>query len=378
MRRKICVVSGNRADYARLKAVMGAIQASPDLELALIVIGAHLLPDFGTTIEQIRRDGFPVFATARTVIEGEDPASMSKSIGLGVMELTTLFDAVAPDVVLISGDRFEILSAAVAAAAMNIHVAHLQGGEITGTFDESVRHSVTKLAHLHFPATRLAGERIIRMGEAPEAVHVVGCPSIDVIAAAPPVEREAICRRYRLDPSEPFLIVAQHPVTTEFEEAGEQIRRTLEALEGLELRGVMIYPNIDAGSERMIRAIRRMEEAGQLKRLDKYKHIAFEDFVQLMRHAGAIVGNSSAAVREGSFLGTPAVNVGSRQHRRERGKNVVDVPYDTLAIREAVRAQTDHGPYPSDPLYGDGTAAPRVVRILSEAPLGPVQKALAY
>ncbi|MGH7412215.1 MAG: UDP-N-acetylglucosamine 2-epimerase [Candidatus Methylomirabilis sp.] len=376
--RRICVVSGNRADYARLKAVLGAIRARPELELTLIVMGAHLLPDFGTTVDQVRQDGFPIFATARTIVEGEDPASMSKSIGLGVMELTTILDIAAPDVVLISGDRFEIISVAIAASAMNIHLAHLQGGEVTGTFDESVRHSVTKLAHLHFPATEAARDRIIRMGEAPERVHLVGCPSIDIIANLPTVDRQTICAKYRLDPSAPFLIVAQHPVTTEFEEAGEQIRRTLQAVEDLGVRGVMIYPNIDAGSERMIRAIRRMEAAGQLGRLDKYKHIPLEDFVHLMRHAAAIVGNSSAAIREGSSLGTPAVNVGSRQHRRERGKNVLDVPYEPKAIRQAILEQTRHGPYPPEPLYGDGKAAPRVAEILSGSELGPIQKTLSY
>lgn len=376
--RRVAVVSGNRSDYARLKAIMTAIQAQRDLDLTLLVIGAHLLPDFGTTVEQIRRDGFPIFATARTIIEGGDPASMSKSIGLGIMELTTLFDVVAPDIVVISGDRFEILSAAVAASAMNIRLAHLQGGEVTGTFDESVRHSVTKLAHLHFPATEGARQRIIRMGEAPEQVHLVGCPSIDIITKLPEVDRARICETYRLDPTESFVIVVQHPVTTEFQEAGDQIRLTLQAVEEVEMQGVMIYPNIDAGSERMIRAIRHMEQANPLRRLRKYKHIPFEDFVYLMRHAAAIVGNSSAAIREGSFLGTPAVNVGTRQHRRERGKNVLDVPYDMYAIREAILQQVDHGPYPSDRLYGDGAAAPRVAQILSTSELGPIQKVLSY
>ena len=376
--RRVTVVSGNRSDYARVKAVIAAMTDRQDLESTLIVIGAHLLPDFGSTIEQIRQDSFPIFATARTIIEGEDPASMSKSIGLGVMELTTLFSIGAPDIVLISGDRFEILSAAIAASAMNIYLAHLQGGEVTGTFDESIRHSVTKLAHLHFPATEEARARIIQMGEAPESVHVVGCPSIDIIVDLPWVDRKTICQEYRLNPAEPFLIVVQHPVTTEFEETGDQIRWTLQAAEELKMQGLMIYPNVDAGSERMVRAIRHMEEAGLLQRLHKYKHIPLEDFIQVMRHAAVIVGNSSAAIREGSFLGTPAVNVGTRQHRRERGKNIIDVGYNTNAIREAILDQINHGPYPSDPLYGDGKAARRTAEILSSTALGPIQKALTY
>jgi UDP-hydrolysing UDP-N-acetyl-D-glucosamine 2-epimerase len=376
--RKICVVSGNRSDYARLKAVLKAIQAREDLELSLIVIGSHLLPDFGTTIDQIRADGYSVFATARTIIEGEDPASMSKSIGLGVMELTTLFDTVAPDIVLISGDRFEIYSAAIAAAAMNIHLAHLQGGEVTGTFDESVRHSITKMAHIHFPATEGARERIIRMGEVPENVHHVGCPSIDLVDSISVVDRETVCLRHGLDPNGPYVIVIQHAVTTEFEDAGDQVRATLNVVEDMGLRGIMIYPNVDAGSERIVRAIRHMEEGGKLQRLDKYKHIPVEEFIPLMRHAAVLIGNSSGAIREGSYIGCPAVNIGTRQNRRERGSNVLDVPHDEDQIREALKTHLEHGPYPSDPLYGSGQAGTRVAEILATADLGPVQKTLSY
>jgi UDP-hydrolysing UDP-N-acetyl-D-glucosamine 2-epimerase len=376
--RKICVVSGNRSDYARLKAVLTAIRAREDLDLSLIVIGSHLLPDFGTTVEQIRDDGYPVLATSRTIIEGEDPASMSKSIGLGVMELTTLFDVAAPDVVLISGDRFEIYSAAIAAAAMNIHLAHLQGGEVTGTFDESVRHAITKMAHIHFPATAGARERIVRMGEAAESVHHVGCPSIDLVDSIPQASREVVCARHGLAPGEPYAIVIQHSVTTEFEDAGEQVLATLEVVDDMNLRGIMIYPNVDAGSERIVRAIRHLEEAGKLGRLDKYKHIPVEEFVPLMRHAAVLIGNSSGAIREGSYLGCPTVNIGTRQNRRERGENVLDVSHDRDQIRRAIETQLEHGPFPSDSLYGNGKAGPRVAEILATIELGPVQKTLGY
>ncbi len=376
--RKVCVVSGNRSDYARLKAVLNAIQERQDLELDLIVIGSHLLPDFGTTIEQIRSDGYSVFATSRTIIEGEDPASMTKSIGLGVMELTTLFDTVSPNIVLISGDRFEIFSAAIAAAAMNLHLAHLQGGEVSGTFDESIRHSITKMAHLHFPATVGARERIVRLGEMPENVHLVGCPSIDLVDSIPEADRETVCHRYDLDPSEPYVIVIQHPVTTEFREAGNQVLETLEAVEEMGLSGLMLYPNVDAGSERIVRTIRGMEEAGKLRRLHKYKHIPVEEFVPLMRHAAVFIGNSSAAIREGSYLGSPAVDIGTRQNRRERGANVLNVAHDRNLIREAIELQMDHGAYPSDPLYGNGQAGHGVAEILATAELGPVQKTLSY
>ncbi|RLB87278.1 MAG: UDP-N-acetylglucosamine 2-epimerase (hydrolyzing), partial [Deltaproteobacteria bacterium] len=198
--RKICVVTGNRSEYSKLKPVMKAIREHSDLELILIATASHLLDDFGKTVEVIKKDGFKIDSVARTVAAGEDLVSMAKSVGLCTLELSTLFDLYKPDVVLISGDRFDALGAAISAALMNIPLAHIEGGEVSGTIDESIRHAITKFAHIHFPATAKSAERIIKMGERPDRVFNVGCPAVDIILSIDIGSREEICRKFNLNP----------------------------------------------------------------------------------------------------------------------------------------------------------------------------------
>jgi UDP-hydrolysing UDP-N-acetyl-D-glucosamine 2-epimerase len=277
------------------------------------------------------------------------------------------------------------MATAVAAAYMNIPVAHTMGGEITGTIDESIRHAVTKLAHIHFPANRLAAERIARLGEDPATVHLVGCPRIDLVAAIARtdgelkntswLEREGVGGHITLD--EPFLLVSQHPVTTEYGEGEHQIAETLMALETLRMPTIMLWPNVDAGSEDVSRGMRKFRESHQPAYIRFYKNFAVETFVRLMMHAACMIGNSSAPIREGAFLGVPAVNIGSRQTGRERGSNVIDVGHDREEIIRAVRRQLQHGRYPSEHLYGDGQAGARIAGILASTVL-QVQKRIAY
>ncbi len=382
--RKICVVIGSRANYSSIKAVMRAVQVHPDLELQLIVGASAVLDRFGSVVDVIARDGFRIDARVNIIIEGETPATMAKSTGLALLELPTLFDILRPDVVVSVGDRFETMATAVASAYMNIPVAHTMGGEVTGTIDESIRHAVTKLAHLHFPANALAAERIIRMGEDPATVHVVGCPRIDLIkdllredAGLDEVwiAREGVGAH--VDPREPFLLVSQHPVTTEYGEGEDQIAETLAAVEELDMPAIMLWPNVDAGSEDVSRGMRKFRERHAPGHLRFYKNFPVEIYARLMHRAACLVGNSSAPIREGAFLGTPAVNIGSRQQGRERGANVVDVPHERARIVAAVRAQVAHGRYPSEHRYGDGAAGPRIADILATAPLR-LQKRIAY
>jgi UDP-hydrolysing UDP-N-acetyl-D-glucosamine 2-epimerase len=277
------------------------------------------------------------------------------------------------------------MATAVAAAYMNIPVAHTMGGEITGTIDESIRHAITKLAHIHFPANRLAAERIVRMGEDPTTVHQVGCPRIDLVAeivqtdgnlsGAEWLEREGVGGHINID--EPFLLVSQHPVTTEYGEGESQITETLMALAHLRMPTIMLWPNVDAGSEDVSRGMRKFREQWQPAYIRFYKNFAVETFVRLMMRAACLVGNSSAPIREGAFLGTPAVNIGTRQQGRERGHNVTDVNHDRGAIVEAICRQVAHGRYPSEHLYGNGQAGQRIADILSSAPLH-VQKRISY
>ncbi len=381
--RRICVVSGNRSDYSRLKTVLQAIQDHPELELFLIVTASHLLPDFGNTVNDILKDGFRVDAVARTVLEGEDPSAMAKSVGLGTLELPTLLDIYKPHIVLLVGDRFEILSVAIAAALMNIPLAHIQGGEVTGTIDESIRHAVTKFAHIHFPSTEKSAERIIKMGEKPGMVFNVGCPALDLIASVSMCARDQLAKlngsfHLSIDSREDYLILVQHPVTTEFKEAGHQIEQTLIAIHELGIQTIMMFPNIDAGSNLIVKKIRELTEQLDLHFVHLYKHIPFEDFVQLMYHCACMVGNSSSGIREACYFGVPVVNIGSRQTGRERGKNVIDVDYDKDEIKRAILQGMEAGRYPPENIYGNGDSGKKIAEILASCELSQVQKRILY
>ena len=259
--RKICIVVNSRANYGRIKSVMRAVQNHPELELQLIVGASALLYRFGNVIDVIRGDGFEPAATVYSIVEGENPTTMAKSTGMAIIDLATQFETLKPDIVLTVADRFETMATAIAASYMNIPLAHTQGGEVTGSIDESVRHAISKLAHLHFPATDLARDNLLRMGEAPETVFMTGCPAIDVISELDLSLSADFFARYRgvgavLDPSKPYLVVLQHPVTTEFGQGFQQIRQTLDAVIALDMQTVWLWPNVDAGSDDVSKGLR--------------------------------------------------------------------------------------------------------------------------
>jgi UDP-hydrolysing UDP-N-acetyl-D-glucosamine 2-epimerase len=381
--RKICVVIGSRANYSSAKSAMRAIAAHPELELQVVVGASAVLDRYGSVVDLIEADGFTPVARVHMLIEGETPATMAKSTGLGLLELPSVFERIEPDVVLTVGDRFETMATTLAAAYMNIAVAHTMGGEVSGTIDESIRHAVTKFAHIHFPASRGAAERIIRLGERPEDVHCVGCPRIDlvaeIIAAANGPGGDIFAEGVgdALDLSAPFVIVSQHPVTTEYGEGELQIWATLEAVREIGLPAVVLWPNADAGSEDIARGMRKWRERGLADHMHFFKNLPIETYVQLMRRAACLVGNSSSGIREGAYIGTPVVNIGSRQGGRERGDNVIDAPHERAAIAAAVRRQVAHGRYPMDAVYGDGHAGPRIAECLATKTVA-VQKRITY
>jgi UDP-hydrolysing UDP-N-acetyl-D-glucosamine 2-epimerase len=383
--RKICIVVGSRANYSSIKSVMCAVRAHPDLTLQLVVGASALLDRFGSVVDVIEADGFQADAKVTMIVEGETPGTMAKSTGLGLLELPTIFGMLKPDVVVSVGDRFETMATAVAAAYMNIPLAHTMGGEISGTIDESIRHAVTKLSHVHFPANAQAAERIVRMGEDPAAVHVVGCPRIDLVAEiargnghldSPEwLDREGVGAHITLD--EPFLLVSQHPVTTEYGQGEDQIVETLMALHELQMPTIMLWPNADAGSEDISRGMRKFREKFRPPYIRFYKNFPIETYVRLMLSCACAIGNSSAPLREGAFVGVPTVNIGTRQQGRDRADNVVDAGCERREIVGAVRRQLAHGRYASSHLYGDGGAGVRIAEILADAPLR-VQKRLSY
>jgi UDP-hydrolysing UDP-N-acetyl-D-glucosamine 2-epimerase len=382
--KKICVVIGSRANYSSIKTALRAISKHPGLELQLVVGASALLDRYGAVVNVVESDGFAIAARVHMLIEGETPTTMAKSTGLGLLELPTIFDQLKPDIVLTVGDRFETMATTLAAAYMNIPVAHTMGGEVSGTIDESIRHAVTKFAHIHFPASEAARERIIRLGEPPETVHRVGCPRVDLVAEILSSKDGELSQKLfsdgvgeSLDLSKPFLLISQHPVTTEYGEGEHDIAETLDAVREVGMQAIVLWPNADAGSDDVARGIRKFRERGQGKGFHFFKNLAPETYIALMKHAACLVGNSSSGIREGAYIGTPTVNIGSRQAGRERAGNVTDAPHEKAAIVKAIRMQVKHGPYERNDMYGDGKAGTRIADVLAKADV-KIQKRITY
>jgi UDP-hydrolysing UDP-N-acetyl-D-glucosamine 2-epimerase len=381
-KRKVCVVVNSRANYGRIKSVLRAVQDHPDLELKLIAGASALLWRFGNVAEQIKSDGFHVDAVVYSIVEGENPTTMAKSTGMGIMELATQFENIKPDVAITVADRFETMATAIAASYMNIPLAHTQGGEVTGSIDESVRHAITKLAHIHFPATERARENVIRMGEDPEKVFLTGCPAIDIVAELDMTPPDDLLLRYGgvgpdLDIHKPYLVVLQHPVTTEFGSGMTQINETLAAVKAIGMQTVWLWPNVDAGSDEISKGLRMFRENEKPDWVHFYRNFSVEHYAQLIGNSACLIGNSSSGIREGSFLGVPAVNIGTRQANREQAGNCINAGYNREEIEAAVRRHIDNGQYPSDTLYGDGNAGQRIADILADVDFN-IQKKLMY
>ena len=381
-KRKICVVVNSRANYGRIKTVLRSIEDHPDLELQLIVGASALLYRFGNVREVIEADGFTINATVYSIVEGENPTTMAKSTGLAIIELATMFENFKPDIVVTVADRFETMATSIAASYMNISLAHTQGGEVTGSIDESVRHAVTKLSHIHFAATRQAADNIIRMGEDPSNVHCTGCPSIDIISDLDLTLPTEIFHRYKgvgpdIDPEKPFLVVLQHPVTTEYGDGLQQINETLCAIERIRMQTLWLWPNVDAGSDDISKGLRMYREKKNPEFIHFYRNFSVEDYARLIHNTACLVGNSSSALREGAFIGVPAVNIGTRQANRQHGKNVIHVDYNSTEIQTAIKKQIENDRYEKSTLFGDGRAGKRIVKILSEVEI-KVQKTLYY
>ncbi|WP_142858394.1 UDP-N-acetylglucosamine 2-epimerase [Salinigranum halophilum] len=340
--RRIAVVTGTRAEYGLLESSMRGIDAHPELELLTVVTGMHLSPRHGMTVDEVEADGFTVDERVHMQVDGDSGLTMAKSLGLGLSGLAESFGRLDPDVVLVLGDRDEAFAAGVAAAHMNIPIAHVHGGDSMdgAIIDDSIRHALTKFAHLHFPVSEQSAARIEQLGEEPWRVTTVGAPGLDDILAGEYTSPEAVRERYGLDTARPLALVVQHPVTTEAEAAGDQMRATLDALETFdELQVVLVYPNSDAGGQRAIEAI---ESHPLGARAMTTRSLPRRDFLGVMAAADVMVGNSSSGIIEAPSFGLPVVDVGPRQSGRQRAENVVSVSHEADAVREAVeRCLTD-------------------------------------
>lgn len=381
-RRRVCVVVNSRANYGRIKSAMQAIKHHPQLELQIVTGASALLFRFGRVVDVLRADGFEPDATVYSIVEGENPTTMAKSTGLAIIELATIFENLKPDFVLTVADRFETIGTAIAASYMNIPLVHTQGGELSGSIDESVRHAITKLSNIHFPATEQAGRVVRSLGEDPDTIFVTGCPAIDLVANLDLSLAEDTFQRYLgtgrpVDRTKPYLVVLQHPVTTEYGKGFEQIDQTLQAITKIGAQAVWLWPNVDAGSDDISKRLRMFSNANPNASIAFYRNFSPEDYARLINNSACIVGNSSSGIRECAFLGVPAVNIGTRQNNREHGPNVVHVPYSADAIERAVRKQLDAGRYPSSDLFGRGDAGEKMAEILAGISIPTTQKSFA-
>lgn len=375
-KRKIAVVITARPSYSRVKTVLSAIQQHPNLELQLIVAASALLDRYGSAVNYIVKDGFEIAAKVFNVLEGENLTAAAKTTGIGILELSTVFDNLKPDIVVTVADRFETMATAIAASYMNIPLAHIQGGEVTGNIDEKVRHSITKLADYHFVASESAQERVIKLGENPEFVFNTGCPSIDL---AKEVKETSISLPFnpyekyggvgaKPDLSQGYLVVMQHPVTNEYQDSRKHIEATLQAVYQLNQPTLWFWPNVDAGADGTSTGIRAFRETHQLPNVHFFKNMEGKDFLHLLNHANCLIGNSSVGIRECAYLGVPVVNIGSRQNRRDRGNNVIDVTYAIQEIKNAI-AERSSSDKSSSAVYGGGDAGKKIAELLEQLPL---------
>jgi UDP-hydrolysing UDP-N-acetyl-D-glucosamine 2-epimerase len=384
MKRKVCVVITARPSYSRIKTALRAIQEHPDLELQLVVAASALLDRYGSAYQLIEKDGFKINASVYMVVEGENLPTMAKSTGIGLMELSTVFDNLKPHLVITIADRYETIATAIAAAYMNIPLVHIQGGEVTGSIDEKVRHAITKLADHHLVSNQTAADRVTRMGENPASIHVTGCPSIDLAAevlASPALDFDPFKKYGGVgtlhELKGDYIVVMQHPVTTEYQKAREHVEETFHAVMDLKVPTLWFWPNVDAGSDGTSKGLRSLRERYALDNMHFFRNMTGTDFLRLLYNSRCLIGNSSVGIRECSFLGVPVVNIGSRQDKRDRGHNVMDTGYGRAEIHAAAARQVKAGRYPNDHVYGDGHAGKKIADKLASVPL-VFEKRLTY
>lgn len=362
--RSIGVVTTSRADYGIYRPVLKAIDADPDLNLQLYVTGMHLAPEFGMTIRQIEDDGLQVFAAVEGLLSADSPSGVAKSMGLTTLGFAQALQTSRPDILLVLGDRFEMFAAVAATLPFRLPVAHIHGGESTeGLIDEPIRHAITKMSHLHFPATETYAQRIVRMGEEPWRVLCCGAPSLDNLNDFQPLSLEQLSQRFGLRLEKHFLLVTFHPVTLEYEQTGEYIDELLAALEESGFDLVFTYPNADTQGRLIIDRIEAFRQ--RLPRVQIAANLGTEGYFSLMQQAQAMVGNSSSGIIEAASFGLPVVNIGNRQRGRVHDRNVVNVACRRGPILKAIRSVT--APEFRNSLagmknpYGDGTAARVIV-----------------
>lgn len=373
-KKKVCVVITARASYSRFKTALEAICEHDSLELSLVIAASAMLERLGNAVKIIEEDGFHIDAKVYNVVDSENLAGQVKTTALGMIELANVFTMLAPDMVVTIADRYETMSTAITASYLNIPLVHIQGGEVTGNIDEKVRHAITKLADLHLVSAMRASERVHKRGENPQNIFITGCSSIDLAVPVklagsginfnPYTTYGGVGSKPAL--GQPYLVVMQHPVTSEFGLARKHVEETLFAIKELDITTFWFWPNVDAGSDGTSNGIRAFRETHNPDNIHFFKNMEPQDFLSFLKGSCAIVGNSSVGIRECSYLGVPTVNIGSRQLGRERGENVIDVDYSREEIAKAIQTHMSNGHYEGDDIYGQGDAGKRIAKILAE------------
>lgn len=359
--RKVCYVTGTRADFGLMLSTLQQIHTATNLELMLAVTGMHLLEQYGSTVTEIKQQGFNICATVPVTLSGQDGSEMAFALADQISGFTQAWQANKPDIVLLLGDRGEMLAAAIAAVHLNIPVVHIHGGERSGTIDESIRHAVSKLAHYHFTATSDARRRLINMGEHEDKIFVTGAPGLDAILATPILDKEELLPKFGLNPEQAFQLVLFHPVVQQGDSLVGQIEALLDAVLGACNQPLVLMPNADSGSQKIVDVIQRYAANSQLRTA---VHIPRTEFLSLMAHADVLIGNSSSGIIESASLGTPVVNVGNRQNQRERNANVTDVKANKTDIQAAINIARQMKGQSWDNCYGSGSAGKCIVDLL--------------
>jgi UDP-N-acetylglucosamine 2-epimerase (non-hydrolysing)/GDP/UDP-N,N'-diacetylbacillosamine 2-epimerase (hydrolysing) len=392
-KRRIAIFTGNRAEYGLQYPIIKSVAAHPELEYFLLVSGAHLQEDFGYTLQEIEKDGFRVYREVHITMEHDNLFATAQAIGSGILSLSLILDELRPDFLVVYADRFEGFSAVITGTQMNIPTAHIEGGDLTegGALDDSVRHAMTKLSHLHFTTNQQAADRIRAMGEEPWRIHNVGFSALDIVAEGNYARPEEISQRYGIDPTRPVILFTQHSVTTEYDQAGQQVQPALAALEVLAQEGcqvIITYPNNDAGGKRIIEAI--LGSAFESNNIQVHRSLGryiYYGFLNICGRTGTGVcaGNSSSGIKETPAFGCPVVNIGSRQRGRLRADNVLDVDYDRDEIIVATRKALSDKAFrvqcqECDNPYGEGKSGERIAEVLATTEIRPrlLQKKMTY
>lgn len=363
MSRKICYITGTRADFGLMRSSLELINKQVDLDLEVIVTGQHLLPEYGKTVNEIHDAGLTIISEIEVSLSGESGAQMSTALAEQLSGITQALKKSRPDIVILLGDRGEMLAAAIAALHLNIIIVHIHGGELSGTIDESIRHAISKLSHYHFTSTSRSKDRLIKMGEKSDHIFVTGAPGLDQIRNLELIPKDLLLGQFEMDSKKPFILLLFHPVVQEMRTLEEQFVIVLEALITFGQQIIALMPNADAGGQLLSNILKRYEDD---KKIKSFVHLNRVAYLSLLSEASALVGNSSSGIIEAASLGIPVVNIGTRQNLREQSNNVINVSAGRDEILGGLDKALAWDKSEFRNVYGDGDSSQRIVRLLKE------------